>query len=353
MVKPLLFEPCPKLATSYLTLIDVMYRKDIDMSRFPSLLIPALSTIILASLIATPAQAQFSINGGATSQFSFINNAGTSNGLPSGGSSSGSTGTGIGDAAISSTGQGDAYDNAAMVFVNDTLFSNVLVQNGQTANGGTQAIAGLNVSLSYFVSPTLPVVRTFVTLTNPTNSPISVPLTYVNNSGSDGGTIIKQTFSGDLTFDTNDRYLISDDQADDNSISGDVANTYVFFGEGATITPSAVSTTVFSSASTEGALATFNLTLGASETASFLFFNRIDTTTNNAIANVGAFNSLVTLGATDLLTDLTSAQLNTVRNFGVIGTASAPEPGTVALLVLGLSTTAIVRRRQRQSSSMS
>jgi hypothetical protein len=319
------------------------------MNRFQQRFAVALSATALLAALGAPARAQFTINGGGSSSFQFNSNMGTSNGLPSGGDGGSAPGAGVVDADLGS--QGDAYDNAAVLFVNNTVFvpqGGALTQSGQSANGGTVAIAGLNVSLSYFVSPTLPVLRTFTTLTNPTAGTINVPVTFVNNSGSDGSTIIKQTSSGDLTFDVNDRFLISDDTADNATASGDPALTYVFFGlGGAPLTPTSVSTTVFNAAGTQGTQATFSLALGAGQTASFLFFNALDSTTNAAAANAPRYATLATLGATDLLTGLSTAQLNTVVNYAS-GSVSVngPEPGTVALFAVGLVAVAAVRRRR-------
>jgi hypothetical protein len=227
------------------------------------------------------------INGGGTSQWFVVDDLGTSNGLPAGGSLTLiANRASISDAQI--PGSGDAFDGGGMVWVADTQVGGPLSVVGQRATFGTSNIASLQVSLEYFFLTTRPVARVIVTLHNPTAGDIAVPVDYATNFGSDGGTAIRGSSSGDLAFAVADRWLVTSDASD-----GDPVNTTVLFGPGpVALIPSSVSSVVFSSAGTEGARARFDVVnVPAGQTRHLMFFQELTETSAGALAGATTYDS--------------------------------------------------------------
>lgn len=256
-----------------------------------------------------------SVTGGEGSEWLFWNGAGTDNGLPVGGNcGSENPGLGVVDAAVDMGAQGDAFDEGLTVFVDNQQYvsPDTVDLTGTTLTSGPVSLSGLNTSVQYYVSPTNATLRTFISLNNPTANSITVPVTVATNFGSDDGTQIINTSSGDTTFTTSDSYIITDDSG-----NGDPTITsLVAAGSGSPQTlPSAVSNTVFECSGTQGVLVTYDVTVPAGETRSLLLFNQLNSTSTEATADVGAFNNNTTLAATDFLAGLSPADLATVVNF--------------------------------------
>lgn len=92
-----------------------------------------------------------------------------------------------------------------MFWVNNNRVTGTRSVSGQRATFSPQTIAGLQVQLFYDVLTTEPALRAYLRLTNPTGAPIAVDVDYASNWGSDGGTIVATTESGDTTITTADR----------------------------------------------------------------------------------------------------------------------------------------------------
>jgi hypothetical protein len=269
------------------------------------------------------------VTGGEGSQWALANAAGTSNGLPVGGNggecSFNSPGLGVFDVGLTTQGPlEDAFDGGLMVFVNNQQYvsPDTVDLTGTTLSSGPVSLSGLNTSVQYYASPTNATLRTFIRLTNPTTNSITVPVTVATNFGSDETTQIISTSSGDTTFTTADRYIITDDSS---TVGGDPTNTSVVAGSGSPqAPPSAVSNTVFECAGTEGVLVTYQVTVPAGETRSVLLFNQVNSTSTQATTDVGAFNDNTTLAATDFLAGLSPSDLATVVNFDFSTTSDVP-----------------------------
>lgn len=262
------------------------------------------------------------IAGGGSSSWTIEDVLVTSNGLPTGGScTDGPAGSGasIDDASLAV--QSDAFDEAGTLWINNARVGGILTQNGNTVTFAAQSLFGLNTSLQYYIASGSATARILLTLQNTGGSTITVPVDYLTNSGADGGTVYKGTSSGDTGFTTADRWVVSDEAGDGG---GDPANTTVIAGPGSpAVTPSSVSTTVFDCAGTEGVRATFNLTVGAGQTRSLLFFQQLNPTTTAALANAPLFFNTNPPQGGDLLAGLTSAQLAQVANWN-FGPAACP-----------------------------
>ncbi|MFO0804296.1 MAG: Calx-beta domain-containing protein [Gemmataceae bacterium] len=256
--------------------------------------------------------ASTTIAGGAASSWTISDSFLTSNGLPTGGSgASGPGGSGITIVDASIPGQGDAFDDGATLWVNNTVVGGALSQSGNTVDFATQSISGLNSTAQYYIASSSATARVLLTLSNPTAAPITVPVDYLTNFGSDGATAIQGTSDGDTTFTAADRWLVTDDGP-----GGDPANTTVLFGSGTpAITPVGVSSTVFSNAGTQGARATFNVTVDPGQTLSLMFFQKLNDTTANALTEAPTFFDTNPALGSDLLSGLTGTQLSQIVNW--------------------------------------
>lgn len=256
------------------------------------------------------------------------NDVGTDNGLPTGGISkhtSGFPGLGLADASVGN--QADAVDNGLLLFVNNQIFvaPGSVDITGSTLTTGTVNLSGLDVSVQFYADQTQPVLRTVVTFTNPTNAPISVPISWATNVGSNTATTVQATSSGDTSFSIGDRWIITDD----TPTGGDPANTFVLFGPGSpTVGLSSVSQTVYDfsiTAGTEGILANYDITIPAHSTRSLLFFNGINPSSSDAQSFSSTYDSVSALESSTLLTGLSDEQRAQVLNWRFIPRAI---PGT-------------------------
>ncbi len=213
--------------------------------------------------------------------------------------------------------QTDAFDFVGEVRVNGVALNGAGTFSGQTASYPLAVIAGLTVTPQFFVAPSSATVRQFVTFQNPTAAAITVPVVVSNNPGSDAGTQIVTTSNGNVTFETADRWVITDDA---NLAGDDPTVTTVLFGPGA---PTATPTTVTDPVAGIGGSfdVTYSLTVPAGQTRSLLFFYQINTTSTHAISDAqvvsggGTFWATNPVAGNDLLAGLTDAQLATVANW--------------------------------------
>lgn len=320
-------------------------------------------TLALASALGAPAQAADvkpayvvdgkgscpTILGGGSSEWDICDYLVTSNGLPTGGNcASGAIGSGAGINDASNPANGDAFDNAGLLWVNNVQVGGVATVTGNRVDFAASSISGLNVALRHDVLTTAPVDRILLTLTNPSGSAISVPVDYATNFGSDDSTLIRATSSGDTSFTAADRWLITSETLADS----DPVNTTVLWGGTPQVQPQSVSSTVFTCADTEGALARYSVNVPAGGSVSLLFFQRIDETTANATAAVVAFDNVV--AGSPLLEGLSPAQFANVVNYNApvaaapIVSVPAGQNATWLALALGLGLigTVVVARRQ-------
>lgn len=289
-----------------------------------------------------------SVPGGASSNWSLCDSVITSNVLPVGGTcTSGAIGAGasVEDATLGT--RGDAFDEL-LIFVNNTQVGGTGALSGNGVLFAGQTIAGLNTQLRWDVLTTEATARGYLSLTNPTGAPITVTVDYLTNFGSDSGTILRGSSSGDTTFTTADRWLVS---SDGSPTSGDPVNTTVLWGGTPAVTPSSVSNTVFDCAATNGARATYSVTVPAGTSRALLFFQRLSDSDVTALATASSFDNVV--AGSPLLAGLSGAQTAAVQNFGIGGgtavLAAVPVGGqwsaVLAALLALVGATVFWRRR--------
>ena len=230
------------------------------------------------------------------------------------------------DDADGPTSDNDAYDVAWEIFVNGTGFvapgGNVDL-TGTTVTAGPSTIAGLQVTVQHYFATGSAVDRILVSLRNPGLVSIPATVQVPVNFGSDSGTILRTTSSGDAVVTTSDRWMITSD-----SVPSDPVNTTVFYGPGSpAVTPTSYTQTVFDCSATNGLGATFNLTIPAGGTRSLMFFAGLGgvTVNDNVVASAQSAAALFNSNATLLpgwLTGLTTAQKAQIANWSFPSTCS-------------------------------
>ena len=296
--------------------------------------------ILLAALLATSAASAAPVSlpqfvaGPAGATWSVQNTGGTSGGA-FGGSCSGSPGLGVVDASAFSAG--DAFDWAYQVVVDGNFFvaPGTVDLTGSTLTAGPVALSGLDVTYSFHASTVVYGARVLARFHNPSGSTINATVQVPVNFGSDGGTTVRATSSGDLVVTLADRWVVTSDSG-----PYDPVNTTALWGTNASLTPSAITQTVFNCAGTEGLGVTFNLSVPAGQTRALMFFAGLGNVTSNAntiagaIASAPLFDSLASVPA-DLIADLTPADIAQVVNWtrcgnGVIDSGEQCDDGNGA-----------------------
>lgn len=174
----------------------------------------------------------------------------------------------------------------------------------------TQELAGLNVSVEYRAFGD--VLRTFVTLTNSSGSDITTPLRLAVDPA--GGNIdVLQTSSGDLLFDAGDRFIIADTLDPSNLDIDDAINALAFFG-GTPLSAQIVSDNGFETS--------YEAIVPDGTSKSFMFFNAFRADNTQVASDAAIFTDFTSLSNNNLLTGLTSTQLQQVEGFDVTGAAS-------------------------------
>lgn len=298
-----------------------------------------LATIALAGVgLALPSQAatepsatDVTLTSGSTltSTWDIVNDAGTDNGLPVGGTGGDCTapvvpGLGVVEAAydVDGVNMGDAFDGGLHFFVNNSMMISPATWDVQvdptdpTLNrvltSGPSNVGGLNTTVEYRAMPTQQVLRSTVYLSNPGASAVTVPFTVATNMGSDASTVVVGSSSGDTSFTDADRWVAT---SDDATTPGDPVNTHVLAGPGQiAAAPSGTSSTVFDCSDTNGVRANYSVTIPAGATRGLMFLNELSGTNAGAVGAAARFNS--NPAATDeLLTGLSDAQRANIVNW--------------------------------------
>ena len=137
------------------------------------------------------------------------------------------------DAVLLNPPKEDAFDGSWEVSVGGFLVrlqpglngDRVIDPTGTTVTAATTTVAGLNVTLQFFMSRDLPVLRVLVILQNPGPSGVTVQVALLGDLGSDGDTlVVEPSASGDAGLTDADRWVISSDA----TLSDPVIGTVVF-----------------------------------------------------------------------------------------------------------------------------
>lgn len=286
--------------------------------------LPLAGMLLLAS---QPVLAQTLSNG--TSSWTFTQNIGNGS-------------FGVQDASVGV--RSDAFDGGLGLVVNGVPVTGAgPIVSGRNLTLATAGAAGLGVGLQYYLDTAI-TMRMMAVFSNPSASPISVPVDLVTNLGSNNATTIVGTSSGDSVFTTADRWIVTDDNDDDR---GDPAVTHVLYGPGTpSVTPSSTGMTVFNSNGTEGVTARYQLTVNPGETARLMFFHQLNFTSADGLNNAWPFASNSALQSAQLLEGLTSEELTSIRNWQFNSDTLVPEPASFGLFLPALMLLGIVARKR-------
>src|SRR5690606_34986034 len=143
-----------------------------------------------------------------------------------------------------SNGSSDAYDTCYTLTVGGTVYdppsgAATMSLSGRQLELPAQTIAGLNVRRLAWVPATGgDFARYLEVLENTGSSAITTTVLISGNLGSDTGTSVVGSSSGDLLATTADQWFATDDASDG---SGDPSLAHVFSGTSSSITPTNVS----------------------------------------------------------------------------------------------------------------
>lgn len=262
------------------------------------------------------------VSGGGVNRVTWIIGDGmtTTNETPNGGSCTtrGGAGSGVGvsDARLISengSSQGDAFDNASLLWINGEQVGGFLrAANASTSNFATVPLSGLEVTVQYHAISTMATLRNYTTLRNDTNSDIFAVVNFTSNFGSDGGTSVYSTSSGDTAIGADDRWVVTDDGY---AFGGDPANTTVFYGPGSPLSPAVFTEAVtFSCWSSNGLNARLDVIIPAGSQRSLLFFHHLSTSSVNTVFEAAQFDATPAVGSA-LVEGLSQEQLAEIVNW--------------------------------------
>ncbi len=121
----------------------------------------------------------------------------------------------------------DAFDGGLNLSVNGTFFNVPDASgnlNGQQLTVGPRSLDGLRVSRIDRALGTSPTLRDLVKFRNPTSGGIAATIVLDTNLGANSATVVRSS-SGDTTFTKADRWVLTDDEATDPTV------THVYYGK--------------------------------------------------------------------------------------------------------------------------
>ncbi|MBF2055839.1 MAG: PEP-CTERM sorting domain-containing protein [Cyanobacterium sp. T60_A2020_053] len=199
-----------------------------------------------------------------------------------------------------------------------------------------QDIGGINTSLDYFFDNNR-IARVLATFTNTTGSSQGLEVLYGGDLGSDSGTVIENSSSGDNVFQQSDRWFISSDTAPFD----DPILTFVRYGLGnveVALDTFAIPGTDSGNGYTDYFTDVWNLTIGAGETQRLMWFVQMNEDLNTALSETTKFDDLTSLSNAGLLEGLDATTQGEIVNWSS-SPQSTPEPsilfGLGALVLLG------------------
>lgn len=201
-----------------------------------------------------------------------------------------------------SDGTSDAYDGAFVL--NGYLPASAATVSGRYVIGAAALVNDLTVVRRAYVSATEGWTRFEEVLTNNTSASVTRTFTIASNLGSDSGTTIIATASGDTALSTADNWLITDDG--NTPTSGDPRLGFVFRGTGAASSPSALGLT-----SGDNLSASYTVTLAPGQSAVLLHF----ASQSRDAPGLQSLMSSISSDVTPFLTGMPSTLFGSVVNF--------------------------------------
>ena len=258
------------------------------------------------------------------------------------------------DDAMDAMGTNDAYDGAWNTLIGNTIVdpNGIGDLTGNTYTSQSQNISGLAVTYQLYFSEDTQCNRLVLFFDNITGSAINETVQIATNFGSDNFTQIDGTSSGDTSFTTADRWLVTSDGGHEF----DPVNTTVFYGPGTpSSTPTSASINFCGLPFDDNAGVSFDIEVPENQTRCLMLFGcladitGLDNTVPGALAAAPLFNSNDTIPG-DLLNGLSDQQLSECLNWDFPVPQPIPtmsEWGLLALAgILGIIGFMVVRRRK-------
>lgn len=200
------------------------------------------------------------------------------------------------------TAQGDAFDGGLLLAVDGAGIEPSINDDFRAVADTIQTPFGPGVTLSgnyggLRVTRTdavqakgAAIMRTVVTLKNSSNSKKSTYLTWDSNLGSDSGTGIRKTSSGDNALTVTDRWVVSSDTPG-NGLTGDPAVTHVFYGKGNVKKLAFVDPDCKFDPGDDALSVRFNFSVPKKSTKYFVFFTELHYRNDQAVKRAKTYNS--------------------------------------------------------------
>lgn len=207
-------------------------------------------------------------------------------------------------------GSNDAYDAGVQLTLGGVTFQNadsVALQYPGVPEIwlGPDTVSGLQVTRRVYVSPVRRFARFLEVIENRGSATVALTAAIDINLGSDGATILVGTSDGDATFETSDRWIITDDA----DATGDPTLMHVIQGTGASVVPSTVA------APAGGLQYTFPLSVPAG--GKVILMHYASQNSDRASANLNA-TALSALGYDDDLAELSAEDRAAVINWDLV-----------------------------------
>jgi hypothetical protein len=182
---------------------------------------------------------------------------------------------------------------------------------GTTIATATTTVAGLEVTLQFFLSRELPVARVLVTLRNPGAVDVTTQVSLSGNLGSDGDTTTEASSSGDAGLTDADRWVITSD----GPVASDPVVSTVLFGPGnPAVQPrgAALAVSVFD---LDSVVVSYRVRVPPGATRHLMFFTQLSPTPAAASAAIALFDDNQALAASGLLAGLDAAAQALIVNW--------------------------------------
>ncbi len=289
--------------------------------------------VLLAATVVNAAPVSFAGSGGqitltsgGDAQWQVVGNFGTSNGTPAGTCTT--TGSGLAVADGSFGGKSNAFDYGLTVWVNDALFTtpDTVDVTGSTLTAGPTVLSDLEVTVRHTALPSGPLLRTLITLHNPTAAPVAGVVTVLTNLGSDADTGVRATSEAEGLWE-----VTSDDPAAPtgavvltvgNGWRGPHGYGYAFGAFNPQGDP-------FECSGSEGIRLSSEITVPPGGTIHFLLFTQLDDDNAGAIAAGDAFEGVLAPALLDGLDDDTRLRIVNFYLPGEVELVGGPGEGSL------------------------
>jgi hypothetical protein len=218
------------------------------------------------------------------------------------------------------TPKSDAFDGGLYIVVDGKTFDDNDgngTKKGQTMKVGPTTMSRLNIRRTERALQTSPTLRSLVTLQNPTNDVISLPVIWDSAVGSDDSEATRASSDGDTFLTKTDRWFVS---SDDPTSPSDPTVTMALYGKGPLAEK--VAKVIWAPEDDppdppgEGCISLkYSLKIPAKSTRYLMFFTEMNDTNENAIASAAKFNSVK--AGNDLLVGLSDAVMGKILNWNL------------------------------------